>query len=118
MPEIKANLRYFRLSPRKVRLAANLIAGLKTDAALKQLMFSRKRSASAIAKLLKSAISNAKNNFKLDPANLYVKEIRVDEGPVLKRYMPRARGRAAIIKKRSSHISLVLSESKPKNKKE
>ncbi len=117
MTQIKAQLKYFHVSPRKVRLVAGLIKGLPVNAALKQLIFSSKRSGPALLKLLKSAISNAKVNHQLSPDNLYVKEFKVDEGPVSKRYMPRARGRATIIKKRTSHISLVLDELKSKVKK-
>jgi large subunit ribosomal protein L22 len=110
MTQIKASLNYYHVSPRKVRLVADLVKGLSVNAAIKQLMFSRKRSSPALLKLLKSAVSNAKNNFHLEPEKLYVKEFRVDEGPTFKRYMPRARGRATIIRKRTSHITLVLSE--------
>jgi len=110
MTQIKASLNYYRVSPRKVRLVTNLVKGLPVNAAIKQIMFSRKRSSLALLKLLKSAVSNAKNNFHLEPEKLYVKEFRVDEGPTFKRYMPRARGRATIIRKRTSHITLVLSE--------
>jgi large subunit ribosomal protein L22 len=117
MPKIKANLNYFRMSPRKVRTLANLVKGLPVNAAVKQLTFSSKRAASPLLKLLQSAVSNAKNNFRLEPQNLFIKEFRVDEGTALKRYMPRARGRATIIKKRTSRVSLVLDELKPKTKK-
>ncbi len=114
--EIKASLKYFRVSPRKVRLAANLVKGLPVETAIKQLMFSQKKSGPALVKLLKSAVSNAKNNLRLDYQNLYIKEIRVDEGPTLKRHMPRARGRAATIRKRASHVSVILAELKNKKK--
>ena len=114
--EVKAQLNYFRVSPRKTRAVAQLVVGLPINAALTQLMFARKRSAPALVKLLKSAIANAKNNFRLDPKNLFIKEFRIDEAPPLKRHMPRARGRATPIKKRGSHISLVLDEIKPKSK--
>ncbi len=112
--EVKAQLNYFRVSPRKTRTIAQLVVGLPVNAALTQLMFARKRSAPALVKLLKSAIANAKNNFRLDPKNLFIKELRIDEAPPLKRHMPRARGRATPIKKRGSHVSLVLEESQPK----
>lgn len=105
------------MSPRKVRAVTDLVKGLPVNAAIKQLMFSPKRAGSPLLKLLKSAISNAKNNFRLEPQNLFIKEFRVDEGSVFKRYMPRARGRATIIKKRTSRVSLVLEEFKPKTKK-
>lgn len=112
--EVKAQLRYLRQAPRKTRLIADLIKGATVEEAEKQLKFSPKRGASSLSKLLQSAVSNAKNNFQLDKENLYVKEIRVDKGSILKRYRPRARGRATMIRKRTSHISLVLDELKPK----
>jgi len=113
--EIKAQLNYFRVSPRKARAVAQLVVGLPVNDALTQLMFARKRSSPALIKLLKSAIANAKNNFRLDSENLFIKEFRIDEAPPLKRHMPRARGRATPIKKRKSHISLVLDKFQPKD---
>jgi large subunit ribosomal protein L22 len=110
MTLIKAHLRYLRIAPRKTRLIAELVKGMPVNVALKQLAFLAKRPAQPLLKLLKSAISNAKVNFRLDPENLYIKEFKVDEAPILKRYMPRARGRATVIRKRRSHITLVLSE--------
>lgn len=116
MTEVKAHLRYYRVAPRKVRLVASLIRGQSVNDALKQLAFSRKKSAPALNKLLKSAIANARNNFKLDPSNLYIKKITVNGGTILKRWMPRARGRATIIRKKTSHITLVLDTMKSKEK--
>lgn len=112
MAEITAKLKYSRVAPRKARLAADLIRGKSVKDAFSRLLFSTKKTAPIIAKLLKSAVSNAKHNFKIgDNADkLYVKKISVDEGPTLKRMMPRARGSAYLIRKRSSHISLVLEE--------
>lgn len=118
MKDVKAQLNNLRIAPRKVRLVTNLIKGLPVMKAVSQLTFSNKRSALPIIKLVNSAVANASNNFKLGKDELYVKEIRVDEGPALKRYMPRARGRAALIKKRTSRIQIVLSEqSNAKNQK-
>ncbi|MBI4692124.1 MAG: 50S ribosomal protein L22 [Candidatus Terrybacteria bacterium] len=109
MTEITAKLNYYRTASRKVRLVADLIRGKKIETAMNQLRFSSKKTAPVLIKLLKSAVSNAKNNFKIkDPENLYVKKITVDEGPVLKRHIPRARGMASPIKKRTSHITIVL----------
>ena len=110
--EITAKLNYYRMTPRKIRLVADLVRGKKAKEALSQLKFSSKKAAPIIAKLLKSAISNAKNNLKIkkDEENLYVKKITVDEGPTLKRSMPRAFGRASMIRKRTSHINIILSE--------
>jgi len=110
MKDVKAQLNNLRIAPRKVRLVSELIKGLPVMRAISQLAFSKKRSALPIMKLVNSAVSNASNNFNLDKDNLYVKEIRVDEGPALKRYMPRARGRAALIKKRTSRVTLILKE--------
>lgn len=113
--EVKAKLRYLRQSPRKVRLAADLIKGESVKSAEVQLRFLPKKSAGFLRKLLQSAVANAKNNFRLDKENLFIKEIRVDQGPTLKRHMPRARGRATAIKKRTSHISLVLTDKDKKS---
>ena len=110
--EIKASLNNLRTSPRKVRLVIDLVRGLKVDKALDQLKFTKKKSCLPISKLIKSAVANAVNNFGLDADNLMIKEIRVDEGSTLKRWMPRAHGRATTIRKRSSHINITLAEIK------
>jgi len=112
MTEIKAKLNYYRVSPRKVRLVADLIRGKRVDEALRQLKFVKKKPAEALAKLLQSALSNAKHNYKIDieEDNLYIKEIRVDEGPSYKRWRPVWRGMAHPFKRRTSHISLTLSQ--------
>jgi len=108
--EITAKLGYYRVSPRKVRLVAGLVRGKKVDEAIQQLSFLTKRSSPALVRLLKSAVSNAKTNFKTNSDNLYVKEIAVNEGPTLKRHMPKARGSADIIRKRTSRVTVVLVE--------
>jgi len=118
MPEVVAKLRYLRIAPRKVRLVADLIRKKPVNEALVILDFTRKKAALPLKKLLNSAIANAKNNFQLDPSNLYISKITVDEGPKYKRWMPRARGRADLILKRTSHITLVLKEAKTKIKNE
>ena len=111
MKEIPAKLNNYRASPRKTRIVASLIKGKKAQDAIAQLDFLAKKSASPIAKLLKSAISNAKNDFKTaDEKNLTVKTITVNSGPVLKRSRPRSRGMANQILKRTSNITVVLSE--------
>ena len=115
MPEVVAKLRYLRIAPRKVRLVADLIRKKPVNEALVILDFTRKKAALPLKKLLNSAIANAKNNFQLDPSNLYISKITVDEGPKYKRWMPRARGRADLILKRTSHITLVLKEAKTKS---
>lgn len=110
MAEAKAHLRYLRIAPRKVRLVADHIRGKNLKEAERQLNFLSKKSALPILKLLLSAKANAKNNLKMNDENLYIKEIRVDQGPVFKRYMPRAQGRASMIRKKTSHITLILAE--------
>lgn len=111
MTEIKAQLNYYRMSPRKVRAVADLISGKQVTDALTQLNFANKRSALPLVKLLKSAISNAKNNFNIaDESKLMVKSMTVNGGATLKRYMPRARGVSNIIRKRTSHVTVVLEE--------
>ncbi len=105
-----AKLNYFKIAPRKVRLVANVIKGLSINEAEAQLLINPKRPSEALLKLLRSAVSSAKNN-QLDPEKLFIKEIRVDQGPMQKRWIPRAQGRATPIQKKSSHILLVLAES-------
>jgi len=110
MKEQIAKLRYLRIAPRKVRLVANSIKGLSVNEAEAQLLMNPKRPSLALLKLLHSAVANAKNS-QLDPTRLFIKEIRVDQGPMLKRYLARAMGRASTVQKKSSHITLVLAES-------
>lgn len=105
---VKAILKNHRQSPRKVRLVADVIRGKKVADALTILMFTPKKAASSVKKVLESAIANAKNNDNLDEKDLYVKEISVDEGVTLKRWRARARGSAARIRKRTSHIVVTL----------
>lgn len=111
--EVKAHLNYMHIAPRKVRLVANLIKGMDTRRAELELSYLPKRSSLPILKLLKSAIANAIHNFQLSGEGLYIKEIQVNSGTMLKRSMPRAFGRSAPIRKRTSHISLVLDTRQP-----
>lgn len=111
--EVKASLKYLRISPRKVRLVAKVVKGMPVTEAELQLNSIKNRSAKPLLKLLKSAISNAEHNFQLDRNNLFVKNLLINNGPVLKRFMPRARGVAYEIKKRTSHVDLILAEIKP-----
>jgi len=111
--EVKASLKYLNISPRKTRLVANLLKGMSVLEAEAQLKYNKKRGSEPIMKLLKSALSNAENNFHLVKDNLFIKLIRVDEGPALKRFRPRARGTMNTIKKRTSHIYITLAEIKP-----
>jgi large subunit ribosomal protein L22 len=111
--EIKASLKYLRIAPRKVRLVADLIRGKKVNEAILMLQFSKKRAAKPLLKLLKSALANAKNNFKFTPERLeklYIKKIAVNEGIKLKRWRPVAMGSAHLIQKKTSHVELVLEE--------
>jgi len=107
--EVKAKLRFTRIAPRKAMLVADLIRGKKSEEALNLLTFTPKTAARIIIKLLKSAIANATQK-KIDVDRLYVKAITVDQGPTMKRFMPRALGRATTIRKRTSHITIVLDE--------
>lgn len=119
--KVKAKLNNLRISPRKVRLVADLVRGLDVADAKHQLHFLIKRSSKSMLKLLNSAIANAEHNFKLKESDLYISELFVNEGPTLKRIMPRAMGRAFHIRKRTSHITLVLEDkekTEPKEKKE
>ena len=111
--ETKATLRFIRTSPRKARLVANLIREKNIGKALNVLHFTNKLAARIIEKLLKSAIANAQENQKVDDVDsLIVSNITVNEGPTWKRSMPRARGSADTIFKRTSHITVVLKEPK------
>ncbi len=108
--EVKAMLRYTRVGAQKARLVADLVRGKDVNEALKTLKFLNKKSSGLIQKLIKSAVANAEQKKVIDIDNLYVKTIYVDAGPVLKRFTPRAQGRAAEIRKKTSHINLVLDE--------
>lgn len=110
MPDVRAELNYLPIAPRKVRLVADTMRGRKVTTVRSHLEFLNKGASLPLLKLLRSAEANAKHNFGLDGAELFIREIRVDEGPTLKRLMPRAFGRAYRIRKRSSHITLVLAE--------
>lgn len=109
---VSAKLRHLHIAPRKVRLIADVIRGKSAAEAGAILNFTIKKAALPILKLLNSALANAKNNFQLGQANLYISKITVDEGPKIKRFMPRARGSAHEIQKKTSHINLVLDEIK------
>lgn len=108
--EAKAIAKYVRISPLKVNYICNEIRGRQVDEALAILQFTPKRGASELEKVLKSAIANAENNLSLDRENLYVKEAYANDGPQLKRWLPRAKGMADTILKRSSHIGIVVEE--------
>lgn len=107
MQQQTAKLNYLRIAPRKVRSVADLIRGMSVNDAEAQLFMVRRRSAKSLLKLLRSAVANAKNK-QIDPNHLFISEIRVDQGPMLKRILPRARGSASPIQKKMSHVTLVL----------
>lgn len=106
--EVRAIAKYIRVSHGKVRRVTNLIQDKQVEEAMKILHFVHSDNARRIKKVLKSAMSNAQNNFELDLKTLYVKRALVDQGPTFKRMKPRARGRADTIKKRTSHITIIL----------
>lgn len=117
--EIKVQLNNLRVAPRKAREVIDLIRNKDVTRAKALLEFTVKRSSEPILKLLNSATASASHDFKLEEGNLYISKITVDEGPKLKRSFPMSRGRAYPIMKRTSHITLVLSErNKPEVKKE
>ena len=111
---VKAINKNVRTSPRKLALVCNFIKGKKADIALRDLEFSRKKIAKDVSKTVKSAISNAENNYQYDIDNLFVKEAYVGKSLVMKRFRPRAKGRASPIKKPFSRITIVLEEKKEK----
>ena len=108
--EVKASLKHLRMSAQKVRLILDVVRKMPVVAALDQLRFINKRASLPVAKLIKSAIANAENTYSLEKSNLFIKEIRADEAVTMKRWMPRAHGRATSIRKRGCHVTLVLKE--------
>ena len=108
--EAKAYLRNLRISPRKVQIVLDLIRGKRVDDALAIVMYTPKSASPVIEKLLNSAIANAENNLDMDRENLYVAECYANQGPTLKRYWARSHGRADMIKKHTSHITIVLDQ--------
>ena len=108
--ETKALTRNVRISPRKARLVADLIRGKQVEEALLILRFTPKKASSIFAKTLRSAIANATDTQNVDPDELYVKSVYVDGGATLKRFTPRAHGRATPIRKRTSHFTVVVDE--------
>lgn len=112
MQQAKASVRTVRIAPRKVRLVVDLIRGKKIGEAVAILRLTPKAASPVVEKLLKSAIANAEHNYDMNVEDLIVSEVFVDEGPTMKRFRPRAQGRASAINKRTSHITLVVSEKK------
>lgn len=112
MQEAKAVAKYIRISPRKVRQVIDIIRGKDVQEALAILKFTPKRASVPVAKVVKSAAANAEHNYEMNKDNLYVAACYVDQGPTLKRWRPRAMGRADVIRHRTSHITVVLKEKK------
>jgi len=106
--DVTAKLRNLRIAPRKVRLVADLVRGRSVIWALAQLQFENKRAAEPVRQLIKSAVANAENNFKLKTNDFIIKMIAVNDAPTMKRHRARAFGRAAVIQKRGSHVTLVV----------
>ena len=106
----RAELRHARISARKVKIVIDLIRGKKADEAIAILKYTNKAAAPMVEKLVKSAMANAVNNHSMDETKLYVSEIYANQGPTMKRIMPRAKGSANRIRKRTSHIVVVLKE--------
>ena len=108
--EAKAHLKYARISPRKVQIVLDLIRGKDVATAMAILKNTPKSASEYLTKLLRSAVANAEHNFNMDASKLYVSECFVCPGPTLKRIMPRAQGRAYRILKRTSHVTIAVSE--------
>lgn len=108
--KVRAQAKYIRQSPYKVRLVLDLVRGLRVAEAEAVLRHANRRAAEPVMKVLKSAVANAEHNHALDADELVVAEAYADEGPTLKRFRPRARGRATRIRKRTSHITIVVAE--------
>ena len=108
--EAVANLRYLRISPRKVKIVLDLIRGKDVATATAILMQTPKAASEPVLKLLKSAAANAENNHQMDPEKLYVSEVFATPGPIIKRMMPRAQGRGYRINKRTSHVTIAVAE--------
>ena len=108
--ETRAVARFVRMSPRKVRLIMDEIRGKRVDEALNMLSFSPQKGSRILKKLVHSAVANAEQNSNMDVDSLFIKRIFADEGPTLKRWRPRALGRATRIRKRTSHLTVILDE--------
>ena len=108
--QAKAVLRGFRMSPQKVRLVADVVRGKPVDQALAILKNMPHKAAREVYRTVASAAANAENNFQMDRDGLVIKTIMVDEGPSLKRYLPRARGRVNVMRTRSSHITVIVDD--------
>lgn len=114
MTKVTAQLNNLRISPRKVRLVADRVRGVEVNKAIGMLNYDLRKTAEPMVKLLKSAVANAQNNHKMKSEDLIVEEITVGAGPTLKRWMPRAYGRASKILKRTSRVYVVLGQKEAK----
>ncbi len=108
--KVRAQAKHIRQSPYKVRRVLDLVRGLPVDEARVVLEFTNRKAADTVIKVLDSAVANAEHNFALDAEELFVAEAYADEGPTLKRWRPRARGRATKIRKRTSHITIIVAD--------
>ena len=108
--EVRAKLRYARLSPQKARLVADQVRGMPVERAIEMLKFGKRKAASIVKKVLESAIANAEHNEGADIDELSIGAIRIDQGPTFRRHRARARGRASRIIKRTSHITLTVTD--------
>jgi large subunit ribosomal protein L22 len=108
--EVRARAKYVRISPRKIRLVMDQVRGKKVEEALSLLSFAPQRGAFILKKVIHSAVANAEQNSGLDVDSLFIKRVYADEGPTLRRFRPRALGRATRIRKRTSHLTVVLDE--------
>lgn len=110
--EAKAIVKYVKISPRKVRQVVDLIRGKKLNEALAILRYTPQRASEAVTKVVKSAAANAENNLQMDRDELFVTSCYVDQGPTFKRFQPRAMGRADVLRKRTSHITVMVGDNK------
>ncbi len=108
--ETKAAAKFIRISPRKIRLIMDQVRGKNVGEALNMLTFAPQKGARILKKLINSAVANAEHDSNIDVDSLYIKQIYADEGPTLKRWRPRAQGRATRIRKRTSHLTVILDE--------
>lgn len=107
---VKAHARDLRIAPRKLRLVGNMVRGMRVVDAINQLEYTNKKGAPMVIKLIRSAVANAEHNFSMKAEDLYVKTINCDMGKVMKRYFPRARGSAFVIRRKMAHLNLELEE--------
>lgn len=114
--EVKAHAKFLRLSPRKARLIVNLVKGKKALDAISLLSLTPQKSSREVIKILNSALANARSNLGLSKNNLFIKEIKADTGPTFKRYKPRARGSADVIKRKMTHLTVILEQVEGKSK--